>query len=114
VLQSRITNAAQPSGTIIPTKTADLDEAGCGLSLNGDRASGPVGTKHRGALSIVSTMTTRRFPAPWRAEKMPGGLCKWCAMPTARRFSYVYSRANQAEAMQAKLVERSFNNAFTG
>jgi hypothetical protein len=44
----------------------------------------------------------RRFPAPWRAEKMPGGYVVRDANDQA--LSYVYSRANEAEAMQAKVL----------
>jgi hypothetical protein len=44
-------------------------------------------------------MTTRRYPPPWRAEKMPGGYVARDANDQA--LAYVYSRANEAEAMQA-------------
>jgi hypothetical protein len=44
----------------------------------------------------------RRFPAPWRAEKMPGGYVVRDANDQA--IAYVYSRANSAEAMQAKVL----------
>jgi hypothetical protein len=44
----------------------------------------------------------RRFPAPWRTEKMPGGYVVCDANDQA--LSYVYSRANEAEAMQAKVL----------
>jgi hypothetical protein len=47
-------------------------------------------------------MTTRRFPPPWRAEKMPGGYVVRDANDQA--LAYVYSRANEAEAMQAKVL----------
>jgi hypothetical protein len=47
-------------------------------------------------------MTTRRFPPPWRAEKMPGGYVVRDANDQA--LAYVYSRANKAEAMQAKVL----------
>jgi hypothetical protein len=45
----------------------------------------------------------RRFRAPWRAEKMPGGYDVRDAYDQA--IAYVYSRANPAEAMQAKVSE---------
>jgi K+/H+ antiporter YhaU regulatory subunit KhtT len=48
------------------------------------------------------TMATRRFPAPWRAEKMPGGYVVRDSNDQA--IAYVYSRANVAEAMQAKVL----------
>jgi hypothetical protein len=44
----------------------------------------------------------RRFPAPWRAEKMPGGYVVRDANDQA--LAYLYSRANEAEAMQAKVL----------
>jgi hypothetical protein len=44
-------------------------------------------------------MTTRRFPPPWRAEKMPGGYVVRDA--NGQALAYIYSRANEAEAMQA-------------
>jgi hypothetical protein len=47
-------------------------------------------------------MTTRRFPAPWRTEKMPGGYVVRDA--NGQALAYVYCRANEAEAMQAKVL----------
>jgi hypothetical protein len=47
-------------------------------------------------------MTIRRFPPPWRAERMPGGYVVRDANDQA--LAYVYSRANEAEAMQAKVL----------
>jgi hypothetical protein len=48
------------------------------------------------------SMTTRRFPPPWRAEKMPGGYVVRDA--NGQALAYVYSRSNEAEAMQAKVL----------
>jgi hypothetical protein len=47
-------------------------------------------------------MTTRRLPAPWSVEKMPGGYL--VRDITGQALAYVYSRANEAEAMQAKVL----------
>jgi hypothetical protein len=47
-------------------------------------------------------MATRRFPPPWRAERMPGGYVVRDA--NGRALAYVYSRSNEAEAMQAKVL----------
>jgi hypothetical protein len=47
-------------------------------------------------------MTARRFPAPWRAEKMPGGYVVRDA--NGQALAYVYSRPNEAEALQAKVL----------
>jgi hypothetical protein len=44
----------------------------------------------------------RRLPAPWRAEKIPCGYVVRDANDQA--LAYVYSRATEAEAMQAKLL----------
>jgi hypothetical protein len=44
----------------------------------------------------------RRFPAPWRAEKMPGGYVVRDA--NGQALAYVYSRATEADAMQAKVL----------
>jgi hypothetical protein len=47
-------------------------------------------------------MTTRRLPAPWRADNMPGGYVVRDA--NAQALVYVYSRENEAEALQAKVL----------
>jgi hypothetical protein len=47
-------------------------------------------------------MNTRRFPAPWHAEKIPGGYVVRDANEQA--LAYVYGRPNEAEAMQAKAL----------
>ena len=45
---------------------------------------------------------TRRFPAPWHADKIPGGYVVRDANGEA--LAYVYARATQAEAAQAKVL----------
>jgi hypothetical protein len=45
-------------------------------------------------------MTTRRFPAPWRADKMPGSY----VVRDANGLAYLYSRENEAKALQAKVL----------
>jgi hypothetical protein len=47
-------------------------------------------------------MTTRRLPAPWRTEKMPGGYVVRDA--NGQALAYVYSRATETDAMQAKVL----------
>jgi hypothetical protein len=47
-------------------------------------------------------MTTRHFPAPWRADNMPGGYVVRDA--NGQALVYVYSRENEAEALQAKVL----------
>jgi hypothetical protein len=45
---------------------------------------------------------SRRFPPPWRADKIPGGYVVRDA--NGQALAYVYSRATEAEAMQAKVL----------
>jgi K+/H+ antiporter YhaU regulatory subunit KhtT len=47
-------------------------------------------------------MPNRRFPAPWRADKMPGGYVVRDA--NGQALVYLYSRDSEAEAMQAKVL----------
>jgi K+/H+ antiporter YhaU regulatory subunit KhtT len=47
-------------------------------------------------------MTNRRFPAPWRADKMPGGYVVRDA--NGQALVYLYSRDSEAEALQAKVL----------
>jgi hypothetical protein len=47
-------------------------------------------------------MTTRRLPAPWHAEKMRGGYVVRDAH--GQSLAYVYSRATETDAMQAKVL----------
>jgi hypothetical protein len=44
----------------------------------------------------------RRLPAPWRVEKVPGGYVVRDANDQA--LAYVYSRATENEAHQAKVL----------
>jgi hypothetical protein len=44
----------------------------------------------------------RRFPRPWRAEPIPGGHVVRDA--NGQPLAYVYSRDNEAEARQAKVL----------
>ena len=49
-------------------------------------------------------MTTRRFPPPWRADKIPGGYVVRDA--NGQALVYIYSRDNEAEALQAKVLTK--------
>ena len=49
-------------------------------------------------------MNTRRFPPPWRAGKIPGGYVVRDANDQA--IAYIYSRENEAEALQAKVLTK--------
>jgi hypothetical protein len=44
----------------------------------------------------------RRFPAPWRADKIPGGYVVRDA--NGQALAYLYSRENPTEAHQAKML----------
>ena len=45
---------------------------------------------------------TTRFPAPWRADKIAGGYVVRDA--NGQAIAYLYSRQNEAEALQAKVL----------
>jgi hypothetical protein len=47
---------------------------------------------------------SRRFPAPWRADKIPGGYVVRDA--NGQALAYVYSRETEAEALQAKVLTK--------
>ncbi|HYN00738.1 MAG TPA: hypothetical protein VET25_13400 [Aestuariivirgaceae bacterium] len=47
-------------------------------------------------------MTERRFPPPWRTEQIPGGYVVRDANDQA--IAYVYSRSDESEARQAKVL----------
>jgi CRP-like cAMP-binding protein len=47
----------------------------------------------------------RRFPAPWRADLIPGGYVVRDA--NGQALAYLYSRDNDAEARQAKVLTRT-------
>ena len=51
---------------------------------------------------IGGMTTTRRFPPPWRADKIAGGYVVRDA--NGQALVYVYSRENEAEALQAKVL----------
>jgi hypothetical protein len=44
----------------------------------------------------------RRFPPPWRADKIPGGYVVRDA--NGQALAYIYSRETEAEALQAKVL----------
>jgi hypothetical protein len=47
-------------------------------------------------------MNTRRFLPPWRADRIPGGYV--VRDDNGQELAYIYSRANEAEARQAKVL----------
>jgi hypothetical protein len=50
------------------------------------------------------TEPSRRFPAPWRADKIPGGYVVRAS--TGQAVAWVYARETIAEAMQAKVLTK--------
>jgi hypothetical protein len=52
--------------------------------------------------AVSPSMTSRRFPAPWRADKIPGGYVVRDAKGQA--LAYLYSRDSEADARQAKVL----------
>jgi hypothetical protein len=46
----------------------------------------------------------RRFPAPWRADKIPGGYVVRDA--NGQALAYLYSRDSPTEALQAKMLTK--------
>jgi hypothetical protein len=46
----------------------------------------------------------RRFPSPWHADPMPGGYVVRDA--NGQALAYLYSRENDAEARQAKVLTK--------
>jgi hypothetical protein len=49
-------------------------------------------------------MTTRRFPPPWRADKILGGYVVRDA--NGQALAYIYSRDSEVEALQAKVLTK--------
>jgi hypothetical protein len=49
-------------------------------------------------------MNSRRFPPPWRADKIPGGYVVRDA--NGQALTYIYSRESEAEALQAKVLTK--------
>ena len=47
-------------------------------------------------------MTTRRFPAPWQVEQIPGGYKVFDA--TGQSLAYIYARETTRQAETAKVL----------
>jgi hypothetical protein len=54
--------------------------------------------------AVSPSMTSRRFPAPWQADPMPGGYV--VRDPNGQALAYIYSRDNTTEALQAKMLTK--------
>jgi hypothetical protein len=68
----------------------------------GEFEQGNAAGGHAGEVEAIPTcmeaMTARRFPPPWRADKMPGGYVVRDA--NGQALAFIYSRDSEAEAMQ--------------
>jgi hypothetical protein len=57
---------------------------------------------------MTQNITHRRFPPPWRADKIPGGYvvrdASFDKRSGGQAIAHVYSRATEAEALQAKVL----------
>jgi hypothetical protein len=47
-------------------------------------------------------VSSRRFPPPWKAEKIPGGYV--VRDTNGQAIAYVYSRASETDTLQAKVL----------
>ena len=56
-------------------------------------------------------MTSRRFPPPWSADKIPGGYVVRDA--NGQALAYIYSRDNEDEARQAKVLTKDEARVIT-
>jgi hypothetical protein len=83
------------------------------VSAHGDRLvqfeEGNAAGGHAGGLEAIQqpaapSMTPRRFPAPWRAEPIPGAYIVRDA--SGQALAYLYSRDNPTEALQAKVLTK--------
>ena len=70
----------------------------------GDAARGHAGEMEAAPCRAMEAMTSRRFPAPWRADKIPGGYVVRDA--NGQALAHIYSRDNEAEALQAKVLTK--------
>jgi hypothetical protein len=52
----------------------------------------------------AASMTSRRFPPPWHTNPIPGGYVVRDA--NGQALAFVYSRDNDAEARQAKVLTK--------
>jgi K+/H+ antiporter YhaU regulatory subunit KhtT len=52
----------------------------------------------------MANQPPRRFPPPWRTDKIPGGYVVRDA--NGQALVYIYSRDSEAEAMQAKVLTK--------
>jgi hypothetical protein len=70
----------------------------------GNAAGGHAGEVEAIPRLAASPMTSRRFPPPWHADPMPGGYVVRDA--NGQALAYLYSRDNDAEARQAKVLTK--------
>ncbi len=68
------------------------------------RTWGKFRVRSRAKITTCDHMTepSRRFPAPWKSDRIPGGYVVRDA--TGQIVAWVYARASTAEAIQAKVL----------
>jgi hypothetical protein len=77
---------------------------GLGQFGQGNAAGGHAGAVEAIPRLAAPSMTSRRFPAPWRADPMPGGYVVRDA--NGQALTYLYCRDNEDEARQAKVLTK--------
>jgi hypothetical protein len=70
----------------------------------GNAARGHAGEVEAVPCRGMEAVTSRRFPAPWRADKITGGYVVRDANRQA--LAHIYSRDGEAEALQAKVLTK--------
>jgi hypothetical protein len=70
----------------------------------GDAAHGYAGEVETAPCRVMEAMTSRRFPPPGRADKILGGYVVRDA--NGQALAYLYSRDNEVEALQAKVLTK--------
>jgi hypothetical protein len=62
------------------------------------------GMRSGAGVNVAMAESPRRFPPPWRAEPIPGGYVVLDA--NGQALTYLYSRDNPTEALQAKILTK--------
>jgi hypothetical protein len=82
----------------LPTHNVGLDQFEEGESAGGHASE----MEDLPYPAVSPSMTPRRFPPPWRADKVPGGYVVRDA--TGQALAYLYGRETEADARQAKVL----------
>jgi hypothetical protein len=74
------------------------------LACSARRRREPHPSAQESSLTRDMAESPRRFPSPWHADPMPGGYVVRDA--NGQALAYLYSRENEAEARQAKVLTK--------